>query len=168
MFREMRRIRQKLSDEETVDILRRGTSGVLALAGDEGYPYALPISYVYDDGKLYFHGAKTGHKIDAIKRCDKASFCVIAQDLIVPEKYTTCFISAIAFGRIRVMEDEAEKRRAIEILADKYAPNETKEHRDSSIDREWSALNMLELTIEHLSGKQAIEILRQRLGESEK
>ena len=114
MFREMRRKRQLLSEKEAGEILKRGTSGVLALAGDDGYTYAVPISYVYDGEKLYFHSAKSGHKLDAIAAEPKASFCVIDQDRIVPEEYTTYFRSVIAFGRVRVMEDEAEKRQAIE------------------------------------------------------
>lgn len=77
MFREIRRKKQQLTMEESIDILKKGTSGVLALCGDEDYPYAVPISYVYEDSKLYFHGAKSGHKIDAIQRQEKASFCVI-------------------------------------------------------------------------------------------
>ena len=129
MFREMRRKKQLLSSEEAAAILNRGTSGVLALLGDDGYPYAVPISYVYMDGKLYFHSAKSGHKLDAILQEEKASFCVIDQDRIVPEEYTTYFRSAIAFGRIRVLEEEGEKRNAIEALALKYAPDSTPEGR---------------------------------------
>ena len=91
MFREMRRRKQQLSESECSAILARGTSGVLALRGDEGYPYAVPLSYVYDDRKIYFHSAKAGHKIDAIRSCSKASFCVIDQDEVVPEEYTTYF-----------------------------------------------------------------------------
>lgn len=89
MFREMRRSKQQLPREVAVEILERNTSGVLALSGDEGYPYAVPMSYVYAEGKIYFHSAKNGHKIDAIQRNEKASFCVIDQDQIIPEKYTT-------------------------------------------------------------------------------
>lgn len=100
MFRDLRRIGQELSLEESIDILIKGTSGVLALLGDNDYPYAVPISYAYDNSKLYFHGAKSGHKIDAIKKHDKASFCVIAQDKIRPEEYTTYFRSVIVFGKI--------------------------------------------------------------------
>ena len=117
MFREMRRKKQQLTQEETMVILREGTSGVLSLTGDEGYPYGVPLSYVYDGDKLYFHCAKEGHKIDAIRKNPKASFCVIAQDEIVPEKYTTCYRSVIAFGSVRILENEGEKRRAIEELA---------------------------------------------------
>lgn len=158
MFRELRRKRQSLSPEMCDAVLRRGTSGVLALAGDDGYPYAVPISYLYDGGKLYFHCAKTGHKLDAIARNPKASFCVIDQDRVVPEKYTSYYRSVIAFGTMRVLTGEAEMRAAIEKLALKYAPEDTPEHRGREIDREWGALCMLEMSIDHLSGKEAKEL----------
>ena len=77
MFRQMRRNRQQLSRERCEEILSRATSGVLAVLGDEGYPYAVPLSYVYSEGKFYFHCARQGHKLDAIRREPKASFCVI-------------------------------------------------------------------------------------------
>lgn len=162
MFRELRRKRQALSRADCEAVLSRGTSGVLALAGDDGYPYAVPLSYLYEDGKLLFHCAREGHKIDAVARCDKASFCVIDQDQIVPAEYTTYFRSVIAFGRIRVLEDEGEKRAAIEKLAVKYAPEDSPENRRQAIDREWKPLCMLEMTIDHLSGKEAIELVRKR------
>ena len=84
MFRPMRRHRQQLSQGDCAAILSRGTSGVLAVAGDGGYPYAVPLSYVYQEGTLFFHCAKAGHKLDALRRCSKASFCVIDQDQVVP------------------------------------------------------------------------------------
>lgn len=160
MFREMRRKRQRLSTEECKAALVRGTSGVLALEGDGGYPYAVPLSYVYADGRIYFHSAKNGHKLDAIKRNAKASFCVIDQDEIIAEEYTTYFRSVIAFGRIRILEEDAEKREAIMRLAQKYAPEDSPENRDRAIEREWAQLCMLELSIEHMSGKEAIELVR--------
>ena len=159
MFREMRRKKQRLSKEECDRILYNGTSGVLALHGDDGYPYAVPVSYVYDGEKLLFHSAKNGHKIDAILKNAAASFCVIDQDQIVPEEYTTYFRSIIAFGKIRILEDDAEKRSAIEKLAVKYAPDDTAENRNNAIDREWKLLCMMEMEIEHLTGKQAIEMI---------
>lgn len=158
MFREMKRGKQALTEDETKKILYSGSSGVLALSGDDDYPYALPISYVYDGDKLYFHCAKSGHKIDAIKRNDKASFCVIAQDKISPEEYTTHYQSVIVFGRISIIDDEVQKLFAIRRLAEKYSPNDTKEHRDSLINKEWSALCMLEMDIEHITGKEAREL----------
>lgn len=162
MFRPMRRFKQALSPEKCQAVLERGTSGVLALAGDGGWPYAVPLSYVYADGKLYFHSAKSGHKVDAIRSCPRASFCVIDQDHIVPEEYTTYFRSVIAFGTVRILEEDGEKRAAIEKLTVKYAPADSKENRDSAIDREWAPLCMLEMEVEHLSGKEAIELVRQR------
>lgn len=162
MFREMRRKNQLLSNEESVEILERGTSGVLALSGDNGYPYAVPISYVYDNNKIYFHCAKTGHKIDAIKRCDKASFCVISQDEVVPEKYTTCYKSVIVFGKISILENENEIRNTIGKLAVKYHPTGTEEHRNREITKFRDTLCMIELSVEHMTGKEAIELVRRR------
>jgi len=137
---------------------------VLALAGDDGYPYAVPVSYVYDGEHIYFHGAKAGHKIDAIRRESKASFCVIGQDRVVPEEDTTYFRSAIVFGRMAVVENDEEKRAAIEKLAVKYAPKNSEEHREAAIEREWKPLCMLRMTVEHVTGKEAIELVRQRDG----
>ena len=157
MFREMRRKKQILSNKEIIELLEKGTSGVLALLGDNEYPYAVPISYVYGNSKIYFHGSKVGHKIDAIRNCSKASFCVIAQDEIFPEKYTTYFKSVIAFGKIRILEDENKIREAIEKLSIKYHPTDSIENRNQEIAREWKALCMMELSVEHMTGKEAIE-----------
>ena len=88
MFREMRRKKQALPESECFAVLDRNTAGVLALSGDGGYPYAVPISYVRDGGRILFHSAKSGHKLDAVARCERASFCVIDQDHVVPEEYT--------------------------------------------------------------------------------
>ena len=103
----------------------------------------------------------TGHKLDAVKRHPKASFCVIGQDHVLPEKYTTCFRSAIAFGRVRVLEDPAEKLHALELLAAKYSPGQA-EGRRQEIDQQFDRVCMLELSIEHLTGKEAIELTKQR------
>lgn len=158
MFRDMRRGKQALPEEEIKEILRSATSGVLALSGDDDYPYALPISYLYVGDKLYFHCAKQGHKIDAIKRNSKASFCVIAQDDVSPEEYTTHFKSVIVFGRISIIDDELQKLFAIRKLAEKYAPDDSKERRDGMINKEWDALCMLQMDIEHITGKEAREL----------
>ena len=160
-MREMRRSRQLLSREDCESILNEQTSGVLSVYGDDGYPYGVPLSYVYADGKLYFHSAKTGHKIDAVRKNNKVSFTIIAQDNIVPEEYTTHFRSVIVFGRVRILETDTEKRAAIEQLAEKYMPD-LKEGRLQEIDREFSRLCMLELTIDHMTGKEAIELVRAR------
>ena len=156
----MRREKQLLSPAETAAVLDRGTSGVLALSGDDGSPYAVPISYVYDGEKLYFHCARSGHKLDAIRKSEKASFCVIDQDQIVPEEYTTYFRSVVVFGRIRILEETEEKWAAVEKLAVKYAPDSTADDREQAIRREWAPLCVLEMTVDHMTGKEAIELVR--------
>jgi len=160
MFRDMRRFRQALTMGQCEEILRRCTSGTLALSGDDGYPYAVPLSYLYGDGKIYFHCAKEGHKIDAVKNCPKASFCVIESDVVIPEKFTTAYRSVIAFGQVRIIDNPEEMRRAITMLSDKYSPNMDSE-RDKEIDEFFSRLCMLELTVEHMTGKQGLEMMRQ-------
>ena len=156
-FRPMRRNRQQLSREECERILDRCTSGVLALTGDGGYPYAVPLSYVYADGAIIFHSAAEGHKVDAIRRDNRCSFCVIEQDDIRPAEFTTYFRSVIAFGRIHILEDTDEKVQALRLLGRRYSPNDEPglQHEiDKSLDR----VLLLRLEIDHLSGKQAIEL----------
>ena len=156
MFREMRRTKQNMSKERCIEVLERGTSGVLAVLGDEDYPYAVPLSYVYKDSKIYFHCAKEGHKIDAIVKHNKVSFCVIDQDKVVPEDYTTHYRSVIVFGKARILEGE-EKKEALMDLTLKYAPRDEKEHLDS-IDKDLPNVCMVAVDIEHMSGKEARDI----------
>ena len=161
MFREMRRKKQMLSLEECVAVLDNGTSGVLAVDGDNDYPYAVPLSYVYCDSKIFFHCARRGHKLDAIARNEKVSFCVIEADQVMPQEYTTYFRSVIVFGKARVLEDDMEKRMALEILAAKYTPDDER-GRMQEIDKLFGQVSMIELTIEHMTGKEAIELVRMK------
>ena len=158
-FREMRRKRHQFSEEESIAILQKATSGTLALLGDGGYPYAVPISYVYDDGKLYFHSAMSGHKVDAIRGCDKASFCVIDKDDVKPAEYTTYFRSVIAFGRIHIVENETEKLAIARILGNRYNPNQ-EEALQKELEHGLSRMLAIRFDIEHLTGKEAIELVR--------
>ena len=160
-FRPMRRKRQELAQEESITILQKATSGTLALLGDNGYPYAVPISYVYHEGKLYFHSAVEGHKVDAIRQCDKASFCVIEQDEVHPEKYTTFFRSVIAFGKIHIIEDEAEKLQMARMLGNRYNPNQD-EALQKELENGLARMLMIRFDIEHLTGKEAKELMNQR------
>ena len=160
-FRDMRRKRQQLSESESIGILQKATSGTLALLGDNGYPYAVPISYVYHEGKLYFHSALSGHKVDAIRQCDKASFCVIEQDDVQPKKYTTFFRSVVAFGRIHIIEDEEVKLSTALMLGNRYNPNDD-ESLKKEIESGLSRMLMIRFDIEHLTGKEAIELVKQR------
>ncbi len=158
MFREMRRKKQALCMAECESILEKATSGVLATAGECGYPYAVPLSFRYDQAnqKLYFHCAKSGHKLDAIQNNSKVSFCVIDRDDVIPEKYTTHFKSVIVFGTIRIMDEEADVADAIEKLALKYAPNDTKANRRQYLAAYAAQMHMLELTAEHITGKASL------------
>ena len=160
-FRPMRRNRQQLSREECERILGRCTSGVLALTGDGGYPYAVPLSYVYAAGAIIFHSAVQGHKVDAIKRDSRCSFCVIEQDEIRPAEFTTYFRSVIAFGRIHILEDAAEKVQALRLLGRRYSPND-EPGLQHEIDKSLDHVLLLRLDIDHLSGKESIELTRAR------
>lgn len=159
MFREMRRFKQQLSEETAIAILDRNTAGTLALLGDDDYPYSLPISYVYADGKIYFHSAKSGHKIDAIKKHEKASFSVIDKDEIVPEEYTTYFRSVITFGKVRLVEDLDEIRRIATVLAMKYSAD-FKDGIPAEIDSSINHMAIIEMEIEHMTAKEAIELVK--------
>ena len=152
MFREIRRKKQLLPEETVVEMLQRNTSGTLALLGDDDYPYAVPLSFIYLNGKLYFHSAKNGHKIDAVRNYEKASFCVIDRDQIVPEKFTTHYRSVIAFGKVRLIEEVEEMRSIATALAMKYSgdfaeqiPDEFKAYVNNLV--------IIEMTIEHMTAK---------------
>lgn len=159
-FRKMRRDGQALTPAQCRAVLARGTSGVLAVAGDGGYPYAVPLSYAWQEDRLVFHCAKAGHKLDAIIREPKASFCVIDQDQVVPEEYTTYFRSVIVFGRVRVVEDESQLRAAAALLGRKYAPEHTSEQLEQAITQSLPRLCVLELIPDCISGKEAVELSR--------
>lgn len=158
-FRQMRRKRQQLTQEESIAILQKATAGTLALLGDDDYPYAVPISYVYNEGKIYFHSALNGHKVDAIRKYDKASFCVIEKDDVQTEKYTTFFRSVIAFGRIHIIEDEKEKLDIVRMLGNRYNPNQD-DALQKEIESGLSRLLAIRFDIEHLTGKEAIELVK--------
>lgn len=161
MFRQMRRIKQQLSAEETVDILKSNTTCTLALVGENGYPYSLPVSYGWYDGSIYFHCAKVGHKIDCIKNCDRVSLSVIAHDEIIEEKFTDKYKSAIVFGRAEIIEDETEVRRLCRILCDCLCPN-VKTGVEEEIDRFIDQTAVIKISVEHMTGKEGLEFLRER------
>lgn len=172
MFREMRRFRQQISREECAEILRRASSGVLGLHGDDGYPYTVPVSFVYEAGgdglgTIGFHCAKVGHKIDAIRRNEKVSFTVIDRDEVMPKERTTKFASVIAFGRARIIEDEDELRRAANAVGAKYSRGFEDLYMQETEDTiRNGTLCCVEITIDHMTGKIGRQLLleRQRAG----
>lgn len=157
MFRKMRRFKQELSEEDCKKVLREELRGVLSVLGDDGYPYGLPIDFYYDEetNKIYFHGAKTGHKMDAIQNCDKVSFCVYDKGYLKDDDWALNIHSVICFGRIRPVSNTDEILEKLREMARKSYPNE--EEVEKAMQESVHAVQMLELTIEHMSGKRVNE-----------
>ncbi len=154
----MRRIRQALNKGQCEQILKANTHGVLGVNGEDGYPYTVPLSYAFEDGKIWFHCVLSGYKMDAIQNSPKCSFCVVHQDDVHKKTYTTRYQSAICSGKIHSLEGE-QKKPAIEPLALKYYPEESREHREQTIENAWNRMTVLQMDIEQISGKQGKELL---------
>lgn len=151
MFRDMRRFKQALTQEQCIEILKNEPRGVLALHGDEGYPYAIPMNHIYIDGKLYFHCAKAGHKIDAVNRDNKVSFCVMDKGYNKDGEWALNINSVVVFGRISTVSDPQFAVEVIRKLGLKYYPNP--EDVESEINTHMSRVQILQLTIDHMTGK---------------
>lgn len=157
MFRPVRRKNREINLEMTKELLKSARRGVLAVNGDDGYPYAVPINYVYDEtaGKIYFHGAKAGHKIDSIKACDKICFTVYGNETIREEKWAPFMQSVVVFGRCHLINELDKALELCRKLARKYYPDETLI--EEEITKSGKAMQMFEIEIEHMSGKQIQE-----------
>lgn len=155
MFREMRRYKQQTSEDECADILNKAMRGTLAVLGDDDYPYTVPLNFVYDDGHIYFHCAKEGHKLSAIRKHEKASFCVLSEGVREENDWWYHFTSVIAFGRIREITDEKEKDKRLRMLGSKYFP--TAEYLEKEMQQASSRALVLDLKIEHMTGKRVRE-----------
>ena len=153
MFRQMRRIKQQIPDSECDEILKTEKRGVLSLIGEDGYPYGIPINHYYDetDGKIYFHGAKQGHKIDALKKCDKVCFTVYDGGYIKQGDWALNIKSVIAFGRIRPVDDTATAEKICRALCLKFTDDE--DYIQAEINSALPRVQCLEMTIEHMTGK---------------
>lgn len=152
-FRKMRRSKQELSASECALILKNEPRGVLSVIGDEGYPYGVPMDHWYDEesGHIYFHGAKAGHKIDAIKRCDKASYCVYDKGYRNDGEWALNIRSVVVFGRIKPVEDEDLKVKICTELCRKFTDDE--EYIRRELSSAGSRVLCLELIPGHISGK---------------
>ncbi|MBR1913065.1 MAG: pyridoxamine 5'-phosphate oxidase family protein [Treponema sp.] len=157
MFRQMRRFKQQLQHEECISILKNEPRGVLSLIGDEGYPYCIPLTHFYNekDGKIYFHGAKTGHKIDAIKNCDKACFCVYDKGYANEGEWAMNIKSVVAFGRITLVTDIKKAEEICTDLVRKFTDDEA--YLKKELDAALSRVQCLAFTIEHITGKRVKE-----------
>ena len=149
----MLRKKQQLPEEECLELLRREPRGVLSVLGDEGYPYGVPINHYYcpEDGRLYFHSGKTGHKIDAIRQMDKASFCVYDSGFRREGEWALNIRSVIVFGRIEMVEDTARIYEIARRLSRKFTDDEN--YIEQEIARSGPGTLMFALNIEHMTGK---------------
>lgn len=153
MFREMSRIKQALTQEECIRILKTELRGVLSVLGDDGYPYGMPLNHYYNqqDGKLYFHSGKKGHKIDAIRRNNKASFCVYDEGFRREGEWALNIKSVIVFGRIEVVEDRETIYRISAELSRKFTEDE--DYIQKEIEHSGPGTFMFTLTPELITGK---------------
>lgn len=147
----MRRKNRELPKEECIQILTHEPRGVLAVLGDNNYPYTVPMSHVYVDGKIYFHGAMTGHKNDAVKNHDKVSYCVMDKGIKTKDSWWYTFRSVVVFGKIKILTDKNEKIEKLTYLGDKFFP--THQETVDEINRLLDKTEVFEITIEHMTGK---------------
>jgi uncharacterized protein len=157
MFRPIRRTKRQIDDEAAKELLRKSRRGVLAVNGDDGYPYAVPINFLYveEDNKIYFHGAKAGHKIDALRKCDKVCFTVYGNEFIKDLEWAPYVQSTVVFGRCHLLETNVETLAMVKCFAMKYFPSE--DIADKEIENSGKAMQIFEIEIEHLTGKQIQE-----------
>ena len=155
VFRPMRRFKQELPADESISILESAYRGFLSVIGDGGYPYTVPLNFLYRDGKIFFHCAREGHKLDAIRSCDKACFTVTDIPVKEPGEWWYHVRSVVCFGRIRILEDDAEKNERLRELGRKYFPDGY--DMDDDMRRNGPRAAVLEFHIEHLSGKRVRE-----------
>ena len=157
MFRKMMRTKQALTERECVALLREQTRGVLSVLGDDGYPYGMPMNHWYcpEDGRLYFHSGKKGHRSDALRRCGKVSYCVTDQGFRREGEWALNFRSVIAFGRLRLVEDHARALELSRLLSYKFTRDE--DYIENELRRSGPGVLVFELVPEHITGKRVNE-----------
>ena len=153
MFREMMRKKQQLSKEECIEILKTELRGILSVLGDDDYPYGMPINHYYceQDGKIYFHGGKKGHKIDAMKHHEKASFCVYDEGFRKEGEWALNIKSVIVFGRIEFIDDQEMVYRISGELSRKFTDDE--DYIQYEIRHSGPGTLMFALVPEYMTGK---------------
>lgn len=157
--RTMRRFRQGLPANEVERILRNGKYCVMAVSGDDDYPYAVPVNYVYDGTSVYIHSAVQGHKIDALRHNSRCSLCIVDKDDVIPEEFTSYFRSVIVFGKAHFMETTDEKIASLRLLGNKYSPGIDP---DAEIARSIKTVCIVRVDIDSVTGKEAIELTKAR------
>jgi len=149
MFREMTKKKKQMSDKDTLNLLEKGSFGVLGTISDQGYPYTVPVNYVFYKEKIYFHCAKTGHKLDNIKKNEKVSFTVVGHETIIEEEFTTNYSSVILFGNARLIEPSKE---ILFELVKKYSKHFIPEGKEV-VDQDFHTAAIVEIEISHITGK---------------
>ena len=153
MFRKMRRSVQALSHEEMIDLLKTETRGVMSVQGDNGYPYGFPINHYFDEdaNRIYIHGADFGHRVDAVRKDPKVSYCVFGQDFQKEGDWAKYVKSVIVFGKAELIEDHDEIVRISRLLCDKFpCPQEYVEH---EIEKDAQRTLIIAIDIEDMNGK---------------
>lgn len=153
MFREMRRIKQQLPEARCVTLLKNARRAVLSVNGDDGYPYGVPINFHYDEsnGKIYFHGAKAGHKFDALSRDPKVCLTIFDEGFRRNGEWAYNVHSVVVFGKVRMIQDQDEAIFRVRRMAERYYPSQ--EDIEREIEAAASRMQMFELEIEHMTGK---------------
>lgn len=156
-WRGMRRFKQQVDRAECEKVLRLAKRGVLSMTGDDGWPYGVPLNFLYKDGKLYFHGAKEGKKIDSLRKDNRVSFCVWGDERNESGLWWNTLVSVICFGRITLVEDQEENVAISRLLALKYYPAGEMEAIEKEIAGAKTRVQCLEMEIEHMTGKKVNE-----------
>ena len=157
MFRPMRRKQKEISADAVKELLNKERRGVFSVNGDDGYPYAIPVNYYYDadDNKIYFHGSRVGHKIDSLKKSDKVCFTVYGNETVKDEAWAPYMQSVVIFGRCHLIADPSLVQEKLIKLAAKYYPD--RDEIDREVDKCGKAVQMYEIEIEHITGKEIQE-----------
>ena len=154
MFRKIRKIKNEIDNDAVDSLLRSCRRGVLSMNGEDGYPYAIPVNYYYDEAnqKIYFHGAKAGYKVDCLNSCDKVCFTVFGNESIKDLEWAPYVQSVVVFGRCHLVDTDNE---VLKTFMMKYYPSV--DLVDKVIEEDSKFVQMYEINIEHKSGKQVQE-----------
>lgn len=157
MFRPVRKKKNEISETAAKELLKNTRRGVLAMTGDDGYPYAIPINYLYseEENKIYFHGATSGYKAELIAKNEKVCFTVCGEETIKDEPWAPYVRSVVVFGRCRVISDKTAAKEILRKFAGKYYPD--KALIEEEIAAAGKAVVMREIEIDHVSGKEVQE-----------
>jgi nitroimidazol reductase NimA-like FMN-containing flavoprotein (pyridoxamine 5'-phosphate oxidase superfamily) len=152
MFRETRLKDRVINNEKAIEIIKKGSYGVLSTIGEDGYPYGVPLNYTYFDNCICFHCAQKGHKLENIDFNKKVSFCVVTKSDVLANEFDTDYESAIAFGKATVITDDSEKKDILLSVLNKYSAEFLKAG-NNYMKKNWDETKVLKIKIEHLTGK---------------